>query len=204
MNSEDNEKAKADLLWQTWQDGISKAGSSAAVKLFRSGQPITDEELFQAWIETIDHIMEFIAESPADFEEWKQRNPNEKREIFEGKELNFEIFVSTIQRVINVMKTGTIDQADKKTAGKIIAGALSRAANKEVEIVVDLDPGKELMSSEKIGELGISREKLIESLLRDPQVMSADCVEGEFRVSTICGEIQFRLVFGDEPRGGKA
>ena len=67
-----------------------------------------------------------------------------------------------------------------------------------------LEPGKELMSSEKIAELGITKKSLLDSLNLDPQVKAADCVEGEFIVKTIRGEIKFRLVFGDEGSGGRA
>jgi len=43
---------------------------------------------------------------------------------------------------------------------------------------------------------------LTESLLLDPQIKAADCVNGEFIVKTTCGEIKVRLVFGDEAKGG--
>jgi len=203
MNSDDDERAKEDLMWQTWQDGISKVGSSAAVKLFRGDQPMGDEELFQGWLETIDRMME-IALSPEDFEElkWHSISSDQKRETFEGVDVSFKKFVDTIEMVISVMMGGERQQADKVIARKIIVEALSRAANQDIEDVFDIDPGKGLMSSEQLVELGLNRDKLIECLLQDQQVISADCVEGEFLVGTTDGEIQFRLVFSDEAKGG--
>jgi hypothetical protein len=203
MNYEGSEQSIVDLAWQAWHDGISTAGSKAAIKLFRSDQPVGDEELFPDWLETIDRMMA-IALSPEELEalQWLNLDSNEKRERLESSEISFENFVGTIERAIHVMKTGKHLQADKETATKIIVGALSRASKKDVEGVFDVDPGKGLMSSERLVELGISSENLSDSLLLDHRVLSANCIEGEWVVSTTIGEIQFRLVFGDEATGG--
>lgn len=60
------------------------------------------------------------------------------------------------------------------------------------------------MSSEKIVQLGLTKETLLDSLRQDTRVISADCFDGEILLNTLYGEISFRLVFGDEANGGKA
>jgi hypothetical protein len=202
MNLEDNEEAKNEAVWQIWWSGIAKAGS---IKLTR-GTQTTDDELFQVWMETIDRIMEQIAESPEDFDEWKQLSPDEKYKEFENGLINYEGFIGDVQSTIDVMKTklSNSQATDKETARKILSRAFSRASNSKVESGIELEHSQELMSSEKIAELGITKKKLLDSLLLDPQVKSVDCVEGEFIVTTYYGEIKFRLVFGDEGSGGRA
>ena len=202
MNSEDNEETKSEAVWQIWWSGIAKAGS---IKL-TGGTHTTDDELFQVWMETIDLIMEQIEESPEDFDEWKQLSPDEKYKEVENGLINFEGFIGDVQSTIDVMKTklSNSQPTDKETARKIISRAFSRASNSKVESGIELDHSQELMSSEKIAELGITKKNLLDSLLLDPQVKSVDCVDGEFIVTTYYGEIKFRLIFGDEASGGKA
>ena len=202
MESGNDQAAKNEAVWQIWWSGIAKAGS---IKLTR-GTQTTDDELFQVWMETIDLIMEQIAESPEDFDEWKQLSPDEKYKEFENGLKNYEGFIGDVQSTIDVMKTklSNSQPTDKETARKIISRAFSRASNSKVESGIELEHSQELMSSEKITELGITKKKLLDSLLLDPQVKSVDCVDGEFIVTTYYGEIKFRLVFGDEASGGKA
>ena len=197
---EDDQGYKDSIIVQIWQEGVKKAG---ALK-FLSGE--TDNEVHQIWIETIDLMMGQFYESPDDFNKWKQQSPNEKyKELNEGP-LNFEGFKGEAQSLIDFIKTklSNTKQAEDENARNIISRAISRAANRDIESVMDIDPCKGLVSSEKMGELGVTKEKLTESLLLDPQVKAVDCINGEFIVKTIRGEIKFCLVFGDEASGGKA
>jgi hypothetical protein len=194
---------KTDLVWQALQNGLAKAG---AITLMRGTQTI-DDALFQVWMETIDLIWEQLSESPEDFDEWKQQSPDEKyKEPFEKNLFNYESFIGDAQSLTDVAiaKLSNSKPPDKENARKIISRAFSRAANSKVENGIELEPGQELMSSEKIAELGITKKNLLDSLLMDPQVESVDCVEGEFILATYYGEIKFRLVFGDEASGGKS
>jgi hypothetical protein len=199
MESENDQECKAFLVGQIWQEGIKKAG---LIKLTGG----TNEGLYQVWTETIDFMMEQFYESPDDFNEWKQQSPNEKYKEVNKQLINYEGFIGEVQSIIDFMKTklSNTKQAEEENTRKIISRAFSRASNREVESGIELEPGKELMSSEKIAELGITKKNLLDSLNLDPQVKAADCVEGEFIVKTTRGEIKFRLVFGDEARGGKA
>lgn len=199
MESENDQESKAFLVGQIWQEGIEKAG---AIKLAGG----TDEELYQVWTETIDLMMEQFYESIDDFNEWKQQSPNEKYKEVNKELINHKGFICEVQSIIDFMKTklSNTKQAEDENAKNIISRAFSRAANREVESGIELEHSQELMSSEKIAELGITKKKLLDSLLLDPQVKSVDCVEGEFIVTTYYGEIKFRLVFCDEASGGKA
>jgi hypothetical protein len=84
-------------------------------------------------------------------------------------------------------KLSNTKEAEEENAKNIISRAFSRAANREVVGGIDLEPGKELISSEKIAELGITKKKLLDSLLLDPQVKAADCVNGVFIARTTRG-----------------
>ncbi len=210
MTTEYDMGAQRERAWQIWNAGIAKAGANAAIKYFRNGRPIEGEELFQSWWETIDLVMEQMEEVPGDLDEWKKRSPQEKYMELKGTAASYESFVNSIQRVINIMQGGTIEdqvkvrQADKEKVRKIIADAFGRVTNCDVESGINLEPGSELMPSEKIVELEITEEKLLDSLRQDSQVISADCYGGEIFLNTAYGEISFRLVFGDETGGGQA
>lgn len=144
MASEDNVESKSEMAGQAWKDGLSRVGSNAAVKLFRSGQFIEDGDLFQGWLETIDLMMEYMAGSTEDIIEWKQRSPEGKRQAFRGKVLGYKSFVNAIQRVINVMNgeaikdQGKIKQDDKETIRKIISNAFCGRLTVESKAVLIL------------------------------------------------------------------
>jgi hypothetical protein len=195
MNSDNIDKAT--VVWRMWNNGIAQA---AAIKMFNG----TDDKLHEVWEKTIELIMEYAFESQDDYNEWKQSDPTEKYKLFEGGLLGYEAFISYAESGMDMLKTILSDEHpnDKENARNIISRSLSRAANREVKTELNLAPGTELMSSEMIAKLGITKEKLIESLDMDPQVKSVDCVNGEFIVDAIFGEIRFHLVFGDESRGG--
>jgi len=210
MNSEDNKEIKSVAVGEIWRDGMATAGSNAALNLVRSGRPMGYEELLPVWVKTIDLIMEIVLESPEDLKVWEQNSPDEKYELFKGQEMGYESFVDNIRQGIEMMKSkGLVDeakvrQAQEETARQVIIRAVSRASNQEVEGGIDLEPRKDLMSSEKIVEIGITREKLLDSLRQDAMVISADCVDGGILLNTMYGEISFRMVFGDEAGAGKA
>jgi hypothetical protein len=199
MESENDQEAKAFIVLEIWEKGIEKAGG---LKLTGA----TDDKLYQVWTETIDFAMEQLYEFPDDFKEWKQQSPDDKYKYLSEGLLNYESFIGQAESLIDLMKTklSNTKQAEEENRRKIISRAFSRASNMEIESGIDLEPGKELMSSEKITELGITKKNLLDSLNMDPQVEAADCVNGEFIVKTIYGEISFRLVFGDEASGGRA
>lgn len=193
MESEEDEADKGHLAWQIWLRGIDKAVRS---KLAGG----TDDELCQLWLEAIDAFMELYY--PEDTG-WKQFSPNEKYEKVNNAMINYKGFIDAVNSSIDEMKLGLINskQAEDENAKNIITKAFSRAAKREVKSGIDLEPGRELMSSEMIVELGITKKDLTMSLLFDPQVKAVDCTDGEFIVTTIFGEIKFRLVFGDEANG---
>ena len=114
MNSESHEEDISEALWQAWQAGISAAGSNAAVKLFRSGQPVRNEELFQGWLESIELMINILAEQGKEsidgLNEFKQLSPDEKHEMLKGTEIGFDSFADTIQKVISVMKGVIVGQ----------------------------------------------------------------------------------------------
>ena len=210
MNSEDNKEQKSVEIGEIWWDGMATAGSNAVLNLARSGRPMGYEELLPVWVKTIDLIMEIVLESPEDLKAWKENSPYEKYELFKDKDMGYKSFIGNIRQGIEMMKSkGRVDeakvrQAQEETARQVIIRAVSRASNQEVEGGIDLEPRKDLMSSEQIVEIGITREKLLDSLRQDAMVISADCVDGGILLNTMCGEISFRMVFGDEASGGRA
>ncbi|MBF0557055.1 MAG: hypothetical protein HQK96_21275, partial [Nitrospirae bacterium] len=152
MESEEDEAYKGHLARQIWIEGIDKAVRS---KLAGG----TDDELCQLWLEAIDAFMELYY--PEDTE-WKQFSSNEKYEKVNNSMINYKGFIDAVNSSIDEMKLGLSNskQAEDKNAMNIITKAFSRAAKREVESGIDLEPGKELMSSETIAELGITKEKL--------------------------------------------
>lgn len=193
------EDSNVDSAFKIWFEGIEKA---AAIK-FRGGP---EDEVRQVWIDIIDLMMEDEFESPEEYNRWKNLGENEKYKGIEKYPINYECFLESVDSALDMLKVSddSSQLTDKDNARNIIARAFSRAANREVKTGIDLAPGTELMPSEMIAKLGITKEKLIESFCMDPQVKSVGCVNGEFIVNTAGGKIRFRLVFGDEAGGGKA
>lgn len=94
---------------------------------------------------------------------------------------------------------------DKDTVMDIIASALDKATKGKVEkIITDPVPKEGTMTSDKFGELAITRESLISALLEDPRVISAEYKDGQCHITTPDGKISFNFKFGDESSGGDA
>ena len=89
---------------------------------------------------------------------------------------------------------------DKKVAEDIISSALNIASDGRVESIKYIAPDK-MMTSEQIQQLNLTKEGILEALLQDPRVISAEGKEGKFHIETEEGNITFNFVFGDEAEG---
>lgn len=110
--------------------------------------------------------------------------------------------VSTIESKSNDIALEKI--VDKHLAMEIIAKALDTATNGRVA-KAGLGPYKgKVMSTEQVQELGLTKEELIQAFLKDPQVISAECKNGEVHINTTDGKMSFKFIFEDEKTSGRA
>lgn len=93
---------------------------------------------------------------------------------------------------------------DKNLAMEIIAKALDTATNGRVAKAGLLPYKGKVMSTEQVQELGLTKEELIQAFLKDPQVISAECKNGEFHINTTEGKLSFKFKFEDEKTSGSA
>jgi hypothetical protein len=111
------------------------------------------------------------------------------------------------KKLINVSverRKMTKDQEDKKLSEKrvmdIIGSAVNTASGGRVENITRLAPDK-MMTSEQVQGITLTKEAILEALLQDPRVLSAECREGKFHIATEDGTKTFNFVFGDEGEG---
>lgn len=91
---------------------------------------------------------------------------------------------------------------DKTLFEEIISSAINIASGGRVESISHIAPDK-MMTSEQVQQLDLTKEAIVEALLQDPRVASAECREGKFHVVTEEGAITFNFVFGYEGEGSR-
>lgn len=91
---------------------------------------------------------------------------------------------------------------DKRIAEEIISSAINIASGDRVESIKQSAPDK-MMTSEQVQQLHLKKEEILDALMQDPRVTSAECKEGKFHVVTEAGSITFNFVFEDEEQSGE-
>jgi hypothetical protein len=111
----------------------------------------------------------------------------------DGSDNSSEQDVSNIESELN--DTTSENFSDKDLAVEIIARALGVITSVGI-VEVETGPYKgKTMSDEKVQNLGLTKEVLIQAFLKDPRVTSAEFKDGKFRIDTTEGKLSFKFKF---------
>lgn len=90
---------------------------------------------------------------------------------------------------------------DREMAMDIISTAVDIASGGLMDRKIITTPPRKMMTSEQVQMTRLTKESIVNALLKDPRVISAECREGKFNIETKEGTITFNFVFGDEKEG---